>query len=181
MDLDPSLVRPAADNARPAGVSDLARFEVQDLFEPDLRRANVITTYLLPEFNPKLLPRLLASKPGTRIVTHDGHIGAWPPDGTIELPGRRNWSALGGASSLYLFMVPADAPGTWAQPSAGSTAASGEFRVAQKYQILEVEGRDAGAREQAVRGTRLRGEEIRLVTTGPSSASGLTTTRSAAR
>ena len=80
VDLDPSLVRLATENAHKAGVADRTRFETRDIFETDLSGASVIAFYLLPDFNAKLLPRLLALKPGTRIVSHDGGIGAWPPD-----------------------------------------------------------------------------------------------------
>src|SRR5205085_12003993 len=71
VDLDPNLVKLATQNARQAGVADRARFEVRDIFDTDLSGATVITLYLLPDFNAKLQPRLLALKPGTRIVSHD--------------------------------------------------------------------------------------------------------------
>ena len=72
VDLDPNLVKHATDNARQAGVADRTRFEVRDIFETDLSAATVVAFYLLPDFNAKLLPRLLKLKPGTRIVSHDG-------------------------------------------------------------------------------------------------------------
>ena len=165
VDLDPRLVKLARDNARAAGVETLARFEVQDFFELDMRGANIVTAYLLPEVNLKLMPRLLEQlKPGARIVTHDYDMGPWQPDEMIELPVAEKLVGPLGRSRVYLFMVPAHAAGSWRSelPDHGGTW---EFRVSQKYQILEVKAR-AGAREQAVRGARLRGEEIRLVTTG---------------
>ena len=51
VDIDPQLVNLARANAKRAGVEALARFEVQDLFETDLRGVNVVTMYLLPEVN----------------------------------------------------------------------------------------------------------------------------------
>jgi ribosomal protein L11 methylase PrmA len=83
VDLEPSLVRLATRNAERSGVAERARFEVRDIFETDLSGASVITMYLLPEFNARLLPRLIALKPGTRIVSHDGGIGDWPADETL--------------------------------------------------------------------------------------------------
>ena len=68
VDLDPNLVKHATENARQAGVGDLARFEVRDIFETDLSGASVVAFYLLPDFNAKLMPKLLKLKPGTRIV-----------------------------------------------------------------------------------------------------------------
>ena len=63
-----------------AGVADRAHFIEQDLFETDLMPATVITTYLLPELNLKLRPRILALRPGTRVVTHDYDMDDWFPD-----------------------------------------------------------------------------------------------------
>jgi SAM-dependent methyltransferase len=165
VDLDPRLVRLSRDNARKAGVESLARFEVQDFFELDLRGANIVTAYLLPEVNLKLMPRLLEQlKPGARIVTHDYHMGPWQPDEMIELPVAEKLVGPLGRSRVYLFMVPAHAEGTWRSELPGH-GGRWEFSVAQKYQMLDVSARAAG-REQAVRGTRLRGEEIRIVVTG---------------
>jgi protein-L-isoaspartate O-methyltransferase len=69
IDLNPDLVRLARQRAEREGVTDLARFEVRDLFEQDLSEATVITMFLLTEINLKLRPTLLALKPGTRIVS----------------------------------------------------------------------------------------------------------------
>jgi SAM-dependent methyltransferase len=164
VDLAPRLVKLATENARKAGVEALARFEVQDFFEMDFSRADIISAYLLPEVNLKLMPKLLKMKPGTRIVTHDYDMGPWPHDEMMELPVAEKLVGPLGRSKVYLFIVPADARGTWrsALPEHGGRW---EFRVAQEYQMLEVKAY-AGSREQVVRGIRLRGEEIRLVMTG---------------
>jgi SAM-dependent methyltransferase len=165
VDLDPRLVKLASERARAAGVESLAHFQVQDFFELDMRGANIVTAYLLPEVNLKLMPRLLEQlKPGARIVTHDYNMGEWQPDEMIELPVAEKLVGPLGRSRVYLFMVPAHAEGVWRSelPEHGGPW---EFRIAQKRQMLEVKAR-AGAREHTVRGTRLRGEEIRVVTTG---------------
>lgn len=164
VDLDPSLVKLATHNAEVAHVADRARFEVRDIFDTDLSGASVITMYLLPEFNVKLLPRLLALKPGTRIVSHDGGIGDWPADETHELRTPEKPVGLGGLSKIELWIVPADVQGTWMTdlPQHGGTW---RFQIAQHYQMLEVGARVQG-RELVVRNTRLRGEELKLVITG---------------
>ena len=164
VDLDPNLVKLATRNAAQAHVADRARFEVRDIFETDLARADVITMYLLPDFNAKLLPRLLALKPGTRIVSHDGGIGDWPADETHELRTPEKPVGLGGLSKIELWIVPADVHGTWMTelPQHGGTW---RFQVAQHYQMLQVAARVQG-RDLVVRNTRLRGEEVKLVVTG---------------
>jgi len=164
VDLDPSLVKLATQNAQRAGVADRARFEVRDIFETDLSRASVVTMYLLPDFNAKLLPRLLALKPGTRIVSHDGGIGDWPADETLEMRTPEKPVGIGGNSKIELWIVPADIRGAWASqiPQHGG---AWSFQIAQRYQMLDLQVRAEG-RDLLVRNTRLRGEEVKLVITG---------------
>ncbi len=163
VDLDPRLVKLAQDNARKAGVEGLASFEVRDLFETDFSKADIVSAYLLPEVNLQIMPKLLALKPGTRIVTHDYDMGPWPHDEMVELPVAEKLVGPIGRSKAFLFIVPADAGGTW--QSRLEHGGNWEFRIKQTYQLIEVAAR-AGAREQSVRGTRLRGEEIRMIVIG---------------
>jgi SAM-dependent methyltransferase len=98
VDLDPERVREANENARNAGVKELTRFEVGDVFEFDFSAASVVTMYLLPSVNLKLRPRLLAElKPGARIVSHDFDMGDWAPEVTREVS----------RSRIFLWTVPA--------------------------------------------------------------------------
>ena len=164
VDLDPSLVKLATRNAEQAGLADRARFEVRDIFQTDLSRASVITMYLLPDFNVKLKERLLALKPGTRIVSHDGGIGDWPADETHELRTPEKPVGLGGLSKIELWIVPADVHGAWTSdlPSHGGTW---RFQIGQHYQLLDVKAAAQG-HDLLVRNTRLRGEEVKLIVTG---------------
>ena len=165
VEIDPSLVRRATENARRAGVEALARFAVQDLFETDLRGVSVVTMYLLPEVNLKVMPRLLQDlKPGARIVSHDYGMGDWAPDETVELLVAEKMVGPLGRSRILLWLVPADARGAW-RSEVPEFGGAWEFRIAQKYQRLDAEARAQG-REMRVHGSRLRGEEIKLVVTG---------------
>lgn len=164
VDLDADLVRRASENAKRAGVAERARFEQRDLFETDLSGASVVAFYLLPEFNVKLLPRLLALKPGTRIVSHDGGIGEWPPDERLEMRVPEKAVGVGGLSRVELWVVPADARGRWVSevPQHGGRWS---FDIAQRFQELEVDVRAQG-RDLLLRASRLRGAEIKLAVTG---------------
>jgi methylase of polypeptide subunit release factors len=164
VDLDPNLVKLATQNAQAAGVADRARFEARDIFDTDLSAATVITMYLLPDFNAKLLPRFLALKPGTRIVSHDGGIGDWPADETLAMRTPEKPVGIGGNSKVELWIVPADVRGTWTSqiPQHGG---QWRFQIGQRYQMLELEVRAEG-RDLLARNTRLRGEEVKLVVTG---------------
>jgi SAM-dependent methyltransferase len=164
VDLDPNLVKHATENAQRAGVADRTQFLVKDIFETDLSAATVVAFYLLPEFNARLLPRLLALKPGTRIVSHDGGIGDWPADETLEMRAPEKAVGVGGVSRVELWIVPADASGTWTSevPAHGG---KWKLQIKQKFQMLDIDAAAQG-RDLLVRASRLRGEEIKVIVTG---------------
>ena len=178
VDIDPRLVDLARANAKRAGVEALATFEVRDLFETDLRGVNVVTMYLLPEVNLKLLPRLIDQlKPGARIVSHDYDLGPWPFDEMMELALAEKMVGPLGRSRIFLWLVPADARGRWVSdlPEHGGRW---QFGITQQYQVLDVDARvvnSAGGATMVVRGARLRGEEIRLAVTGAIAGKGYNT------
>lgn len=95
-DLNPERLREANENARVAKVTDKVKFVEKNLFDADIKAANVVTLYLLPSVNEKLKPRLLKElKPGTRIVSHSFSMGDWKPVKEQEVDGRR----------IYLWIV----------------------------------------------------------------------------
>jgi len=164
VDIDPNLVKHATENAQKAGVGERTQFIVKDIFETDLSRATVVAFYLLPDFNAKLLPKLLALKPGTRIVSHDGGIADWPPDERLEMRAPEKPVGVGGVSRIELWIVPADAKGTW-QSDLPAHGGRWRFDVKQKYQELDIDVAAQG-RDLLVRNSRLRGEEIKVIVTG---------------
>ncbi|HEU4644980.1 MAG TPA: class I SAM-dependent methyltransferase [Burkholderiales bacterium] len=164
VDIDPELVRTATANASKAGVAERATFAVRDIFDTDLSRASVVAFYLLPEINAKLLPRLLALKPGTRIVSHDGSIGEWASDERLEMRVPEKPVGVDGRSRVELWVVPADARGRWVSdvPQHGGLW---RFTVRQRYQEMDIEAAAQG-RDILVRASRLRGTEIKIALTG---------------
>jgi SAM-dependent methyltransferase len=70
-DVDPERIKESNENAKKAGVENLVKFEKKDVFTVDLSPATVVTLYLLPELNVRLIPQLEKLKPGSRIVSHD--------------------------------------------------------------------------------------------------------------
>jgi tRNA G37 N-methylase Trm5 len=89
IDIDPKRIAEAQENAKTAGVADKVTFLNQDLFASDFKEATVVTLYLLPSLNEKLIPTLKALKPGTRIVSHAFDMGAsWPPEDRQEVVGK---------------------------------------------------------------------------------------------
>lgn len=164
VDLDRVLLKRATENARMAGVDDRAKFYERDLFEIDLTPATVITTYLLPELNLKLRPRILALKPGTRVVTHDYDMDDWFPDAqkVIPVPGKEVGDE--GRSYVFLYIVPSRMAGEWrseiGQPGGTLTY---DFSFDQEFQFVEGMVR-VGKREGKVPEFRLRGDGFEFTT-----------------
>jgi SAM-dependent methyltransferase len=96
VDIDPERVAEARANVREAGVGDRATILEGDLFQLDLRDADVVTLYLLPDLNLRLRPKLLRLKPGTRIVSHAFDMGDWAPDRVAYVDGK----------TVYMWTVP---------------------------------------------------------------------------
>ena len=112
IDINPERIKEANENLRKARIGDRVRFVNADLFESDLSDATVITLYLLPALNLKLLPKLLKEvKPGTRVVSHAFDMGSWKPEQALKV----------GTRSVYFWTIPA--PGTPSYEAALAAAA----------------------------------------------------------
>ncbi len=89
IDINPERIKEANENLAKANVGSKVKFLNQDLFETDISEATVVTLYLLPSLNIKLMPTLKALKKGTRIVSHSFNMGdEWPPEKTQDVNGR---------------------------------------------------------------------------------------------
>ena len=89
IDIDPQRIAEANANAKMAGVTDKVKFLNQDLFTTDISEATVVTLYLLPSLNLKLMPILNKQlKPGTRVVSHAFDMGDAKPQQTMNVNGR---------------------------------------------------------------------------------------------
>jgi len=89
-DIDPERIKDANENVAKNNVGNLVKVVQGDLFEQDLSGATVITLYLLPSLNVKLMPKLLKEcKPGTRIVSHAFEMGDWKPEKELDVEGRK--------------------------------------------------------------------------------------------
>jgi hypothetical protein len=102
IELNPKRIREAEGNARDVNASGRVEFLLGDIFEADIGPATVVTLYLLPDINRRLLPKLRSElRPGTRIVSHNYDLGDWPPERhrTVDVGGTRH--------DVYLWVVPA--------------------------------------------------------------------------
>ena len=126
IEFDPDLVEHARCLAIAEGVADRVMFVQGDIFESDFRDANVVAIYLTPQVNLRLMPMLLALAPGTRIVAYSFAVGGWQPDAQVD---------SFGDGSVFFYVVPADARGTWAfRPERGG--APFDVELEQTFQML---------------------------------------------
>ncbi len=155
VEIDPRLVELSRVEAKRAGVADRAEFRDQDFFATDLSPASVVTMYLLPDVNLALRPKLLALKPGTRVVSHDWDMGDWRPDTELRVPAPEKKLGLDRTSRVMLWTVPARVEGRWCSDDpAGSS-----LTLRQRYQ--QVEGEAAGAVAIKISG-KLDGARMRV-------------------
>ena len=100
-DIDPEMVKKSQENVSKERVGHLVEIHEQDIFELDLRGATVITLYLLPKLNVRLIPQLDKLKPGVRIVSHEFDMEGVMPD--VEAVVNR---PDGKTSKIYLWTTP---------------------------------------------------------------------------
>jgi SAM-dependent methyltransferase len=101
IDIDSRRVEEARANAGHHHVGNLVTIRQADLFMVDLSEADVVTLYLLPELNARLVPQLERLKPGSRIVSHDFGIVGVRPDHVERIQLRDGREHL-----LYLWVTP---------------------------------------------------------------------------
>ena len=153
IDIDPERIKESRVNADSAGVKGRVAFRQADLFKSDLREASVITLYLLPLLNQRLMPKLYRElRPGTRIASNAFDMGDWKADSVIEVPGK-----VGGTYTVYYWLLPADVGGEWTVRVKGGETFG--LSLAQEYQQLEgratVEGAGKDLEQARVRGDSL--------------------------
>lgn len=69
-DIAPLRIQESVENVRSNRVENLVSIRQEDIFSLDLSEATVVTLYLLPSLNVRLMPQLQKLRPGSRIVSH---------------------------------------------------------------------------------------------------------------
>jgi len=100
-DIDPDRIKESLKNVKDNKVEKVVEIKRQDIFTLDLSEANVVTLYLLPSLNVKLIPQLERLKDGSRIVSHDFAMAGVKPDKveTVKI-------ADGREKTIYLWTTP---------------------------------------------------------------------------
>jgi precorrin-6B methylase 2 len=155
VEYNPDMVELSKHNAEKEGVAGKTTFIKADLFKTDFSKASVITMFLLPEINLKLRPKILALKPGTRIVSNTFTMGDWEADETATLSPDTGCSTSW--CTALLWIVPARVAGTHTLPQ-------GELILKQQYQALSGTLHTEG--KTFVLEGKVRGEEISFTAGG---------------
>jgi precorrin-6B methylase 2 len=99
-DVDPRRIKESKENVKKNKVEKEVQIIQEDIFELDLKEADVITLYLLPRLNVKLIPQLDKLRKGVRIVSHSFNMEGVEPDKeeTVDVDGSGH--------TIYLWTTP---------------------------------------------------------------------------
>ena len=106
IDINPQRVKESLENVKTNHVEQLVTIKEADIFTLDLREASVITLYLLPSLNVKLMPQLAKMKPGTRIVSHDFDMSGAKPVQVEKVSEAVDNYHEDGEHTLYKWIIP---------------------------------------------------------------------------
>ena len=104
-DVDPQRIRESRANVEKNAVGDRVTIRQADIFKQDLREASVITLYLLPALNVRLMPQLEKLKPGSRIISHDWDMKGAKPNKLVKLRAKSDMG-LEREHKIYFWVVP---------------------------------------------------------------------------
>jgi SAM-dependent methyltransferase len=149
IEYNPDMADLARRNAKRAGVDNMATFITGDIFKEDFSKATVVTMYLLPDLNLKLRPIILKMKPGTRVASHQFHMGDWEADEKYSIEFR----------DAYLWYVPAQVAGTWTFKEDSANAPDTTVSLVQRYQKVGGTASING-KTQPLLGASLQGDKL---------------------
>src|SRR5262245_14479491 len=155
VEFNPEMVELSRRLAREAGVADKATFVQGDMYEADISKATVLALFLLPSNLEKLKDKILALRPGTRVVLNTFTLPGWQAETTEHLQdGCVNWC------TAILHIIPARVAGTWRLDG-------NELLLDQEFQSLSGTF-TVSAGTVAVTNARIKADAIEFSTLGTS-------------
>ena len=145
---NPDMVALSRKLAQEAGVADKATFVQGDMYEADFSQANVLALFLLTTNLDKLKDKILALKPGSRVVLNTFTVTGWEPDERAQVEGEcSSWC------NVLLHIVPARVAGIWR---------GGDLQVQLTQDFQRVSGTvvASAGKPVAIDDGRLRGERL---------------------
>jgi SAM-dependent methyltransferase len=152
IEYNPDLVALSQRNAKRAQLEALVSFKRGDIFVEDFSEATVVTLYLGEALNAKLMPRLLAMRPGTRVVSNIFRIESWTPDQVIRSDS---------GEQAYLWTVPARIEGRWSFAGAPELP-NLSMQVRQKKQFFDAQIFAGGTRIALIEDSKINGSRLSL-------------------
>jgi SAM-dependent methyltransferase len=101
-EIDPEWVHKARQLAERERVTDLVEIRAQDIYTADLQQVTVVTLFLLPELNARLIPQLEQLPRGARIITHEFDIPGLVPARQLTYVSKQDESE----HLLYVYTAP---------------------------------------------------------------------------
>ncbi len=101
-EIDPQLVETGRKRARELGVTDRVEILEEDIFTADLGKMTVVTLFLLPNLNTRLIPQLEKLPPNARIVSHEFDVPGLVPDREMTFVSKQDDSE----HLLYFYSMP---------------------------------------------------------------------------
>ena len=152
---NPDMVELSRKIAKEAGVADKATFVQGDMYEAQFADATVLALFLLPSNLEKLKDKILALKPGTRVVMNTFTVDGWEADETDRVGGDcSSWC------QVLLHYVPAKVAGAWKGEGT-------ELSLTQEFQ--KVSGTiTTGGKPVTIENGRLRGDQFTFTAAGTS-------------
>ncbi|MGB2819435.1 MAG: class I SAM-dependent methyltransferase [Phycisphaerae bacterium] len=160
VDLNPRRVRESNRNAKKAKVTDLVEFRKEDIMVTDVRKASVVTLFLLESVNVRIRPKLFAQlKPGTRVVSNSFTMRDWKPDKEVRHP--RAFSNV-----IYYWAIPAPVGGTWTwQNKLAAKDVPNTLKLEQEFQVVQGAVASAGGADVPIAEASLAGKELSFTVT----------------
>ena len=160
VDLNPKRISESKSNAVKAGVTDMVEFRLGDVMKTDVRRANVVTLFLLVKVNLWLRPVLFAQlEPGTRVVSNSFSMRDWKPDKKIKHPDAYS-------QVIYFWVIPAQVGGDWTwQSKLGGKDVTGALKIEQQFQAVQGTVNFPGTEAMPITEASVTGKELLFTTT----------------
>jgi SAM-dependent methyltransferase len=153
---NPDMVALSRKLATEAGVADKATFVQGDMYEADFSQANVLALFLLTSNLDKLKDKILALKPGSRVVLNTYGVTGWEPDERATVEGEcSSWC------SVLLHIVPARVSGIWSGNGI-------QLQLTQDFQRVSGTIVAEGAKPAPIESALLRGEQLSFSAGGTS-------------
>ncbi len=102
VELNPDLYKQSSDQVKELGLGGRAKILHENMFDVSVRKATVVTLYLLTSVNEGLRPKLEKElRSGARVVSHDFQMPGWDPAKVEEVTSKNGIS-----HKLYLYIRP---------------------------------------------------------------------------